>query len=53
VMKWDLSNIYTSFDSDDFKNDLQRLESELALLLNWMDANFKDTSELLKRLNTL
>ncbi|HON04011.1 MAG TPA: M3 family oligoendopeptidase [Fervidobacterium sp.] len=49
-MKWDLSNIYASFDSDDFKNDLQRLESELALLLNWMDANFKDTSEAIEKI---
>ncbi|HPC24444.1 MAG TPA: peptidase M3, partial [Fervidobacterium sp.] len=49
-MKWDLSNIYASFDSDDFKNDLQRLESELALLLNWMDANFKDTSDAVEKI---
>jgi len=49
-MRWNLSNIYTSFDSDDFKNDLQRLESELGLLLNWMDTNFEDTSDAVEKI---
>lgn len=38
-MRWNLSNIYPSFDSESFKNDLQRIDKELSGFLNWMDEN--------------
>ncbi|MGC8820064.1 MAG: M3 family oligoendopeptidase [Fervidobacterium sp.] len=36
-MKWNLSNIYSSFDSEEFKSDLKTLDSELEYFLKWSD----------------
>ncbi|MGQ9855689.1 MAG: M3 family oligoendopeptidase [Fervidobacterium sp.] len=40
-MRWDLSNIYVSFESEEFKGDIKRLESELKAFLSWMEENFQ------------
>ncbi|SHN62186.1 M3 family oligoendopeptidase [Fervidobacterium gondwanense] len=40
-MKWDLSNIYSSFESEEFKADIARLENEVKAFLSWMDENFQ------------
>ncbi len=38
-MRWNLSNIYPSFDSENFKNDLRKIDEELSSFLNWLDEN--------------
>ncbi len=44
-MRWNLSNIYPSFDSESFKNDLRRIDEELSGFLNWMDENLINEGE--------
>ncbi|ODN31410.1 M3 family oligoendopeptidase [Fervidobacterium thailandense] len=39
-MKWDLSNIYRSFEDMTFQSDLSKLEVELAELVRWTEENF-------------
>ncbi|MGC9772333.1 M3 family oligoendopeptidase [Fervidobacterium islandicum] len=38
-MRWNLTNIYPSFESEEFKSDLVRFEKETAEFLKWMDEN--------------
>lgn len=39
-MRWDLSNIYTSFESVEFQRDLSELESGLAEFMKWIEESF-------------
>ncbi|MEN3043396.1 MAG: peptidase M3, partial [Fervidobacterium sp.] len=34
-MRWDLTNIYSSFDSEEFLSDLKNLESDLKEFTLW------------------
>lgn len=52
-MRWDLSNIYPSFDSQEFLSDLSNLESELKEFISWCDGNLLvsgDSQEIEKKL---
>lgn len=59
-MKWDLSNIYTSFESAEFQKDLSELELGLAEFMEWVEENFSNYESteskiayFLERLNAL
>ncbi|WP_448376441.1 M3 family oligoendopeptidase [Fervidobacterium sp.] len=49
-MRWVLTNIYPSFESEEFKNDLVRFEREITEFLNWLDANLNTTEDAEKKL---
>lgn len=40
-MKWNLSNIYSSFESMEFANDFQRLENRIHNIYSWMKVNLQ------------
>ena len=40
---WDLSKLYTSFESDDFKSDMGKVGSKLGEALKWAEKELKDS----------
>lgn len=48
--KWNLSNIYTSVDSDEFKNDMKSYKKSVEDLNSWCDINLKNTDNAAKKL---
>lgn len=43
-MKWDLNNIYSSFESAEFSRDMMTLENKLIDIENWIKANLQTTT---------
>lgn len=41
-MKWNLSNIYDSFEAEEFTNDMRVLEDKIYSINSWMKANFEN-----------
>ncbi|WP_372590408.1 M3 family oligoendopeptidase [Fervidobacterium pennivorans subsp. carthaginiensis] len=49
-MRWVLTNIYPSFESEVFKSDLAKFEKELAEFLKWMDEKLQSTERIEEKL---
>ncbi len=44
-MKWELDNIYPSFESEEFRKDLLLLQDKVESFLKWQDENFSTTEK--------
>lgn len=42
---WDLTKLYPSFDSNEFKNDFDKTKNGLEEAIAWMDKDLQDTSD--------
>jgi oligoendopeptidase F len=49
-LRWDLDPLYTSFDSEEFKRDLKKVDLEIENIRNWTKANLTDTQEPVKKI---
>jgi oligoendopeptidase F len=49
-MRWVLTNIYSSFEAEDFKSDLVKFEKELSEFLTWMDEELQSTERVEEKL---
>ncbi len=49
-MRWDLSPLYKSFDSDEFKTDKEKLEKLIFVENTWADNNLADTEDAKEKL---
>ena len=38
-MRWSLNELYTSFDSKEYKDDLEKLDRMISEITKWADAN--------------
>ncbi len=45
-MKWELDNIYPSFESEEFRRDLSLLQEKVESFLNWQKENLSSTENL-------
>ncbi|WIV11750.1 M3 family oligoendopeptidase [Proteiniborus sp. MB09-C3] len=57
-MRWSLNELYNSFESEEFKRDMEKLYNQIDNLKEWTEANFnskenavKKTEEYIKRLS--
>jgi len=49
-MRWNLDNLYKSFDSENFTNDLEKLDNEITEIVNWADKSLTTTDNALGKI---
>ncbi|GFZ32895.1 oligoendopeptidase F [Clostridium zeae] len=49
-MRWSLKELYSSFDGEDFKNDMKLLDDIIDEFTNWCDKNLSNTDNLKEKL---
>lgn len=50
TVRWNLDSLYTSFDSEEFQNDLVKLEELVEEIKNWCNEELNDQTEVVKKL---
>ena len=49
-MRWNLDNLYTSFESLEYVRDLKRVDEEIQKIKEWTEINLKDTQDPVKKI---
>lgn len=49
-MRWNLDNLYTSLESEEFKNDMERVDKEIGSIREWAETNLKDTQNPVRKI---
>lgn len=49
-MRWNLDQLYTSFESEEFTNDLKKLDDEIKIIIEWTEKSLKDKENALEKL---
>lgn len=50
ILRWSLKELYTSFDSPEFKRDYNRVDGEIQKIKTWCAENLKDSSSVVEKL---
>lgn len=50
-MRWNLDNLYTSFDSVSFNKDLKKLDDLIEQIINWVDNSLNDTIDAVEKIS--
>lgn len=48
--RWSLDSLYTSFQSPEFKRDLERVDVEIQNMIVWAEKNLRDTQDPVKKI---
>jgi pepF/M3 family oligoendopeptidase len=51
-MKWSLKELYSSFNGEDFRNDMKLFDQCIEKFISWAENDLKDNSEPIKKLET-
>ena len=53
TVRWNLDSLYKSFDSEEFQNDLKKLENLIEEINNWSDENLNNQTNAVEKLEKI
>src|SRR6056297_614043 len=53
TVRWNLDSLYKSFDSEEFQNDLKKLENLIEEIKNWSDENLNNQTNAVEKLEKI